>query len=149
MDMRPKRFIRGTIALAVCLMAVPEADARAQSADTLTTLSKIFTDVQASKGKEAFQTTCLSCHKPVELAGDKFWSGLVGRPLGEFFGYIRSSMPQDNPGSLADDDYAAVTAYILQLNTMPAGERPLPGDSAALAKIRVVRPDTTRKGPGK
>jgi cytochrome c553 len=145
--MHSPRFI-STVAFLGCLLALPATKGFAQGSDSLTTLSKVYAAVQAAKGKEAYQTACVSCHKTVEMAGDKFWSGLVGKPLGEFFGYIRSSMPQDNPGSLSDDDYAAVTAYILQLNTMPAGERPLPGDSAALAKIRVVQPDTTRKGPG-
>lgn len=143
------RSVRTALVVAGAALLVPSAKAAAQATDTLTTLSKIYTTVQAAKGKDAFDTTCLSCHKPVELAGYKFWSGLVGRPLGEFFGYIRSNMPQDNPGSITDEDYAGITAYILQLNTMPAGERPLPGDSVSLAKIRVVAPDTTRKGFGK
>ncbi|MCX5756613.1 MAG: cytochrome c [Gemmatimonadetes bacterium] len=143
------RSVRTALVVAGTALLVPSAKAAAQGADSLTTLSKIYTAVQAAKGKDAFDTTCLSCHKPVELAGYKFWSGLVGRPLGEFFGYIRSNMPQDNPGSITDEDYAGITAYILQLNTMPAGERPLPGDSVSLAKIRVVAPDTTRKGFGK
>lgn len=143
------RSVRTALVVAGTALLVPSATAAAQGADSLTTLSKIYTAVQAAKGKDAFDTTCLSCHKPVELAGDKFWSGLVGRSLGDFFGYIRSNMPQDNPGSITDEDYAGITAYILQLNAMPAGERPLVGDSTALAKIRVVRPDTTRKGPGK
>ena len=120
----------------------------ADSTAATTTRSKVFTAVQAAKGREVHGAACLSCHKTVEFAGDKFWGGLVGKTLGEFFGYVRSSMPQDNPGSLADDDYASVVAFILQLNTMPAGDTPLPADSTALAKIRVVPPDSTRKGPG-
>ena len=74
---------------------------------------------------------------------------MVGRPLAELFSYLKSNMPQDNPGSLADDDYASVVAFILQLNAMPAGEKSLPGDSLALAKIRAAPLDSTRKGPGK
>ena len=153
MQMPTQRFIERTVAILVFLLSIPASRGLAQVADaakpeSLTTLSRVYSAAQATKGREVFQTSCVSCHKSVELAGDKFWSGLIGKTVGDFFGYLRSSMPQDNPGGIGDDDYANVTAYILQLNTMPAGERPLPGDSAALAKIRVVRPDTTRKGPG-
>ena len=138
---------------AACKLAVPAAllaaaPLRAQAADSAaTTLGKVYTDVQAAKGKDAFGLTCLSCHKPSELSGQKFWAGMVGKTVSDFFTYVRGNMPQDNPGSLSDDDYANVTAYILQLNGMPAGERPLPGDSTALAKIRIVPTDTAKKGP--
>ena len=146
--------MRRTFTILACLVALAGSNGMAQGTDaakseSLTTLSRVYSAVQATQGREVFQTSCVSCHKSVELAGDKFWSGLIGKTVGDFFGYLRSSMPQDNPGGISDDDYASVTAYILQLNTMPAGERPLPGDSATLAKIRVVAPDTTRKGPGK
>ena len=144
------------IALGVCALAGSPARAAAQTDTTAkpdtnapTTLSKVYAAEQAEKGRESYMASCVSCHKPVEVSGERFWSGLVGKTVADFFLYLRSSMPQDNPGSLADDDYANVTAYILQLNAMPAGERLLPSDTAVLAKIRVVPPDTTRKGPGK
>jgi hypothetical protein len=54
-------------------------------------------------------------------------------------------MPKDNPGSFGDEDYAGVTAYILQLNAMPPGEKPMPADSAALSNIRIAKADSTRK----
>ena len=154
MDIRSKHFIRGivaraaSVAAAATLLVAPRLGAQATVDSTLTTLSKIYTADQAAKGKEVHGAACLSCHKPVEHTG-KFWSDKVGTALGDLFGYIKSEMPQDNPGSLAADDYANIVAFILQLNAMPAGEKPLPGDSVALAKIRVVPPDTTRKGPGK
>ena len=143
-----------TIVLAAAACAGSPARASAQTteaatAESLTTLAKVYTAEQAAKGRESYMASCVGCHKPVELAGERFGSGLVGKTVADFFAYLRSSMPQDNPASLSDDDYANVTAYILQLNTMPAGERLLPSDTVELAKIRVVPPDTTRKGPGK
>ena len=141
-----------TIALCACILTPLPRQGIAQSGDSatvagLTTLSKVYAESQAAKGRQTFLLTCASCHRTADFAGEKFWSALVGKTVGDFFGYLRSSMPQDNPGSLSDDDYANVTAYILQLNTMPAGERPLPADTTALAKIRVARADTTRKAP--
>lgn len=143
------------MALLACMLSAGSRGAFAQVADsaktdTLTTLSKVYSTLQAEKGKTVHGVACLSCHKPAEFSGEKFWSLYVGRPLSEMFLYIKKEMPQDNPASLSDDEYASLTAYILQLNTMPPGELPLPGDSTALAKIRVVPPglpDTSRKGP--
>lgn len=140
------RFAAVAVFLAVVALSGAELSAQA---DTTNTRSGVFTAVQAAKGKEIHGAACLSCHKPIEHADPRFFNGLVGKPLAEFFGYLRVNMPQDNPGSLADDDYASVIAFILQLNAMPAGEKPLPGDSSALAKVRVSPLDSTRKGPGK
>ena len=141
-----------TLVLTACILSLLPGTLLAQGSDSTagasrTTLSRVYADTQAAKGRQTFLLTCASCHRTADFAGEKFWSALVGKTVGDFFGYLRSSMPQDNPGSLSDDDYANVTAYILQLNTMPAGERPLPADTTALAKIRVARADTTRKAP--
>src|SRR5882724_3523366 len=127
---------RVTWAAAAALFVALPLGAQGTPDTTLTTRSGIFTAEQAAKGREIHGASCLSCHKPVEHTG-KFWADKVGTSLGSLFGYIKSEMPQDNPGSLAADDYANVLAFILQLNAMPAGEKPLPGDSTALAKIRV------------
>lgn len=64
------------------------------------------------------------------------WSG---RPLAELFQYIRYSMPKSEPGTLSAEEYAQLTAYILQLNGMPDGARELPADSAALSRIRIAQ----------
>jgi mono/diheme cytochrome c family protein len=130
------RLVCGAAGLAGALALAPAASA--QSADTVLTTAGVYTAAQAAKGKEVHGAACLSCHKPIETAGEKFWNTIVGRPVAEFFGYLRSQMPQDNPGSLSGEDYAAVIAYIFSLNAVPAGETPLPGDSAALAKIKVA-----------
>ena len=141
-----------TLALAACILSLHPGISLAQGTDStaktpLTTLSKVYADAQALKGRQVYLLSCVSCHKPNEYAGETFWGKLVGKTVSDLFVYLRTNMPQDNPGSLGDDDYANVTAYILKLNSMPAGETPLSSDSLALAKIRVVWPDTTRKAP--
>jgi mono/diheme cytochrome c family protein len=143
--------------LAVGGYLMAPAVARAQSSDTtsITSLSGVYTTEQATKGKDIHAAACLSCHKPAEHSGQRFWDTLVGRSIWDFFSYVKKDMPQDNPGSLGDEDYSAVVSYIFSLNTMPAGAKPLPTDSASLSKIKVVAPapsaptSTTSKGPGK
>jgi mono/diheme cytochrome c family protein len=124
-----------------CVVAIGSS-ARAQGTDTtaVTSLSGVYTTEQATKGQDIFSAACLSCHKPVEFAGEKFWKTLTGRPLFEFFKYVKTDMPQDNPGSLGDEDYANVISYIFTLNSMPAGQKAMPTDSATLSKIKVVAP---------
>ena len=62
------------------------------------------------------------------------------------FSYLRNTMPQDNVGSISEDDYVNVTAYILSLNSMPAGDKPLMRDSTEQARIRIA-PLNTPKSP--
>jgi len=49
-----------------------------------------------------------------------------------------STMPNDNPGKLSRDQYADIVAYLLQLNGMPAGPRPLRPDPRQLEQIRIA-----------
>jgi hypothetical protein len=44
-------------------------------------------------------------------------------------------MPEDNPGSLADQDYADIIAYMLSVSRIPAGDDELQPDSQSLAGI--------------
>jgi hypothetical protein len=58
--------------------------------------------------------------------------------LGELFGFLRREMPKANPGALSDQEYTLVIAYMLRLNAMPTGSKPLVADSAALHAIRIT-----------
>ena len=63
--------------------------------------------------------------------------------VGELYGFISQNMPQNDPGSLPQDDDLAVVAYLLQVNGMPPGSTPLPADTIALARdIIDVKPAT-------
>jgi cytochrome c2 len=149
--MTPKRPPGWTILLCACILTLPPHRGVAQSPDSsktgaITTLSGVFTTAQAVSGRSLYRASCESCHTLTEFAGPPFWNEWVGKTLAELFGYIRSSMPKDNPASLGDDDYANATAFILQMNQMPPGDQTLAPDSTALSKIKVVPPDPTRKG---
>ena len=60
----------------------------------------------------------------------------MAEPVGNLFQHISTAMPQDDPGSLAPEEYVAVVAYMLQLNGRPAGDRPLPVDLETLGQLR-------------
>jgi len=88
-------------------------------------------------GEALFARTCARCHgegavggpngglagealhDPAELAADRARKHTVGNywPYATtLFDYIRRAMPYDQPGSLADDEVYALTAYVLHRN---------------------------------
>ncbi len=117
------------------VLAVP-SDAQQPASAARSTLTGVYTEAQAARGRDTYSGMCQACHTPASHSGDNFLGTWGGRPLWELFKYITESMPKMDPGSLAFDEYAQVTAYILKLNGMPAGARELPADSVALKAIR-------------
>ncbi len=97
----------------------------------------VYTLVQANAGKDVFATFCQSCHTPTVHAGPQFRSVWFGRTLGELFGYLRREMPKSDPGSMSDEEYALVVAYLLRINGMKPGSSTLAADSTALHRIRL------------
>ena len=93
---------------------------------------------------------CLGCHgagltggdSGPKLVGDEFLAGWNSKSVGDLFDFILTKMPDDAPGTLKKDDVASVTAYILQINNIPAGKQELPAEHDALAQIAIlaVRP---------
>jgi hypothetical protein len=68
----------------------------------------------------------------------------VGRPLADLFEYIRDEMPKSEPGSLTDEEYTIVLAYLLRMNGMPAGRQTLSSDPASLRAIAIALPTSQR-----
>lgn len=98
-----------------------------------TTNDGVFSLAQADRGRVLFGDVCQACHP------DPFWRpGWQGRRLDSLYTTIVKSMPDDNPGSLTAAEAAAALAYILQSNAAPAGDSPLPEDSAALERIVIT-----------
>jgi len=91
-----------------------------------------YTAMQAQRGQEVFEATCSACHALGEFRGQMFRLTWMASPIGHFYQLIATTMPQDAPGSLEPADYAAVVAYILQLNGHPAGSVELPPGFDAL-----------------
>jgi len=103
-----------------------------------TTLEGVYTLAQANAGRDLFAGSCKECHSANVYAGQPLRARWNGRTLGELFGFLRREMPKANPGSLSDQEYALVIAYMLRLNQMPTGSKPLVADSTALHTIRIA-----------
>ena len=116
--------------------AAPRAPAVPPSAGSV--LDGVFTAAQASRGERTFREVCAACHDPGEFSGGRFRIGWVGRPVGELFETISTLMPEADPGSLSRGEYAAIVAYLLQLNDYPAGDADLPSNGRALGRLEIV-----------
>jgi len=153
-----------TIAAAACMLVCRSSLAMAQTSKTPaahpapaeqlpSTLSGVYTDEQASRGKDVYAGSCRSCHTPASHTGATFNKWWRGKHLSDLFLFVSTRMPKNDPGSLAPEDVADVTAYLLKMNAMPVGNAELPADADSLKKIRIETkrrsaPSTaTRKKP--
>ena len=84
------------------------------------------------RGRRVYSRSCAICHEE-PFAGD-LANALHRFPhASAMLGYMRATMPQDNPGSLELDDYLAVLAKVLVENGVLAEDSIL--DPNALAEI--------------
>ena len=117
----------------------PTAGAAAAQSSAGSLLDGVFT-AQASRGERTFSDVCAACHDTGEFSGGRFRISWVGRPVGELFETISTLMPEADPGSLSPAEYAAIVAYLLQVNNYPAGDTDLPTNVRALGQLEIVSP---------
>lgn len=120
--------------------ATMAAVAFSMSAMAATIEDGVYTAEQAEEGKELFERRCSACHN-----ADFYRVTLSNRntqPLSWMFEEIMGTMPADMPGSLAESEYEAVMAQILQLTGYPAGDEPLNYGSGSMDSILVVPPSS-------
>ena len=110
----------------------------------------------AKEGEELYVTHCAACHGDFG-EGLERWPALMGgrdslrseqpkRSIGSFwqhapavFDYIRRAMPYAAPQSLSNDEYYAITAYVLFLNELIGEEDKV--DAASLTKLAMPNRD--------
>ncbi len=131
---RPVLFVSGT-ALAV---AIGAASVQGQ-APAKTTNSGVYTAAQAERGKKVFEAKCTACHDTARFTGDTFLEPWDGKPLKDVWDIASGTMPEDNPGSLPQQEYGDILAYFLSLNAFPTGDTELQGNAAAMATITIEK----------
>ncbi len=126
--------------LMVALILMPWS-ASAQQRDTVETKSirdGVFTEEQARRGESLNEKVCANCHMQDFFTGTflKSWSGAT---VGALYELISTSMPEDRPGALKQQQYADILAYIFELNGIPSGNEILGAKTEILAKIIIER----------
>jgi mono/diheme cytochrome c family protein len=107
----------------------------------------VYTDAQASAGASVYAQSCAACHgsqlegvAAPALKGPAFGDMANAQSLtvDTLLDVISNTMPQSDPGSLKPEDYAAVTAYILQQNGYPAGSTAMVKGGAGLKDAKIT-----------
>ena len=117
------------------LSASPSLEAQSSEASTA---EGVYSEDQSDRGKEVFEWVCSECHLPAEFKG--IIDDWAGTSVFDVYDGIRTTMPEDGPGSLRSQEYVDVVAYILDLNGVPAGSGELVAEPDAMRVIRVAAP---------
>src|SRR5262245_7596244 len=103
--------------------------------------SATYFPAQAEHGEAVFRKTCATCHPSTKFIGQEFVDTWNDRKLSDFYTLVRSTMPVNDPGSLKDDEYLGVLAYLLKANHAGTGPDSLKPDSTMRShKIAVHLP---------
>lgn len=137
------RLIRSVLVPAVaCVLSVAAAsrvDAQVDSTVKTDSTAKLMVNMeQAARGMEVFKKTCLECHTKSDVSGNDFKIKWNGRPVYELFDVIKTTMPDDKPGTLPIDQYIDVVSYLVRINGAGSGGAPLVAtDTAGLKKAKL------------
>jgi quinoprotein glucose dehydrogenase len=129
-------------ASALLVIAVIAVSGQAQK----TVWDGVYTEEQAKRGSDVYAEKCAMCHgdslggveSAPALTGPQFYATWEGENLNSLFERIRTSMPQDNPGSLSRAQNADIVAHLLHVGGYPAGSTPLEGQAGVLSGIKVL-----------
>ena len=110
---------------------------RALTSEALAQGQAGFTADQANAGHGVYATSCGGCHRAnlagggdaPALGGSGFMSSFGNRSTKDLYQFIAKSMPAGAPGSLSEDQYTTVTAYLLWANGAKPGTTLLTKDS--------------------
>jgi hypothetical protein len=147
---RARTFATGVGVIAAVLMGCVLVQARAAQQGGAPSIggASFYSQEQASRGGAVFQSRCSGCHN-TDLTGEKRGSARGGPPLtgpqfmanweGEnldgLLARMRSLMPRDDPGGLADEVYLDLLAFISKVNGFPGGTEPLRAEVVADLQI--------------
>ena len=129
------------IIAAACVMAAAPILVRAQ-------VVGFFTAAQAQSGAAVYSQNCAACHGATlggglgpPLKGPDFAALAASKhfTVGSLLDTISRTMPLTAPHSLSADNYAAVTAYILQQSGYSAGSVALAVGSAGINDVALVK----------
>src|SRR5688572_18364416 len=101
-----------------------------------TVWSGVYTESQAARGEQQYVANCSACHGVdldgvAHLKGADFMDRWREFNVLALYDFISQSMPRaregspNKPGSLSEDTYVSIMAYIFRSNSFPAGSEEL------------------------
>lgn len=99
---------------------------------------------QATRGQALYDKKCGSCHglqlegaSATALMGGKFMAKWSGKSVDDLYYITKTQMPYGAAGTMKDQEYIDVVAYMLRANGYRSGAQELKTDSAVLKKIKI------------
>lgn len=129
---RPRPLLLGCLLTTAALVSI---GATADD-DTRSTAQGVYTAEQAEKGLAVHEEYCAKCHHYSYFQGG-FLISWRNQPVSGLYDLIKLKMPEDRPGALKPKEYAALLAYIFELNDLPAGDEKLAHDHDEMARILI------------
>jgi mono/diheme cytochrome c family protein len=120
----------------------------ATASSAAATLPASFTADQVASGAEIYARRCADCHGSTldngefggaPLNGSYFQQHWGGSTVAGLVAYAKAKMPPDRPGSLTDQNYADLTAFLLDANGYPKGDKQLPPDTPSQQAMSLKR----------
>jgi alcohol dehydrogenase (cytochrome c) len=101
-----------------------------------------FPDAQVARGQAQYNQHCSQCHggnlagvgASPALSGGAFLDRWGRGTLGDLFTHVRTTMPQQRPGSLADETYLDILTFVMRSNNVQGSSAELKVQSDALKK---------------
>lgn len=135
---RPSRRLLAVLASGlVALQILPAQGDSTVTPTTRSVITGVFNTEQVARGRAGHRAQCASCHGAEAYTGADFEAAWKGQTLFDLFELIRTTMPNDNPGSIPQNELVDIVAYILNLNGYPPGEAELPNDPEALKLVQI------------
>jgi cytochrome c len=109
-----------------------------------------YTLAQSEAGARAYQTAaCVACHgadlaglaDAPALTGSQFANSWGGGAVSSLLSFVKENMPATAPGSLSDETYVSLVAYLLAVNGVAPGETPLAMGSSATIVVGAAGKD--------
>lgn len=115
-----KYLLYKLVLIPVTVLMVACATTTAQEEVSQGILQGVFTAEQSQSGKDTFTSICRNCHIPRDFRTIFKQSDDTEALLSDYYDLISTTMPQDSPGSLSEEMYLDVMAYLLSLNGFAA-----------------------------
>ncbi|GEM_PF-1050752 len=112
------------------LLALAVLPADAQTGQPSSATTAWYTSAQADLGRRNFATNCAACHGASMFTIFRHKSSAAS-----YYNFISGSMPKHLPGSLPEEDYVSIVAFMLSAWGFPAGNTELTADRSVLKHI--------------
>ncbi len=131
------------VSFSLCLLALCFLSALKQPV-SLAQQNGLFTDAQAARGQVLYDSKCGKCHgnqldngTAAALTGGKFTAKWAGKSVDDLYYITKTQMPYGAAGTMKDQEYIDVVAFMLKANGYKPGAQELKADPAALKKLTI------------